>query len=107
MLDKYLKSRIKDAKKLVKDLKKEYDYVSILGSVVRNKQITVSTHINSIDEVDSECGFVIKVYKDGRYSEYSCNDIKDLKAKDIIKAVKLNKVISLSLALKQEDYLKI
>ena len=94
MLDSYLKSRIKDAKKLVKELRKEYDYASVLGSVVRNKQINVSTHVNSIDEVDSECGFVIKVYKDGRYSEYSCNDIKDLKAKDIIKAVKLNKVVS-------------
>ena len=94
MLDKYLKSRITEAKRLVKELKKEYDYVSVLGSVVRNKQITVSTHINSIDEVDSECGFVIKVYKDGRYSEYSCNDIKNLKAQDVIKAVKLNKVVS-------------
>lgn len=94
MLDKYLKSRISDAKKLVKELRKEYDYVSILGSVVRNKQIVVSTHITNIDAVDSECGFVIKVYKDGRYSEYSCNDIRGLKAKDIISAVKLNKVVS-------------
>ena len=94
MLNKYLKSRITDAKRIVKELKKEYDYVSVLGSVVSTKQITVSTHINSIDEVDSECGFVIKLYKDGRYSEYSCNDIKELKAKDVIKAVKLNKVVS-------------
>ena len=94
MLNKYLKSRLTDAKKLVKELKKEYDYVSILGSVVNNKQITVSTHVNSIDELDSECGFVIKVYKDGRYSEYSCNDIKGLKVNDVIKAVKLNKVYS-------------
>lgn len=94
MLDKYLKSRISDAKKLVKELRKEYDYVSILGSVVRNKQIVVSTHITNIDEVDSECGFVIKVYKDGRYSEYSCNDIRGLKAKDVIVAVKLNKIVS-------------
>ena len=94
MLNNYLKQRIKDAKKLVKELRKEYDYASILGSVVNNKQITVSTHVNSIDQVDSECGFVIKVYKDGRYSEYSCNDIRNLKASDIIKSVKLNKVVS-------------
>ena len=94
MLDKYLKSRIVDAKKLVKQLSKEYDYVSILGSVVNNKQITVSTHTNSINDVESECGFVIKVYKDGRYSEYSCNDIRDLKASDVIKSVKLKKVVS-------------
>ena len=94
MLDKYLKSRIVDAKKLVKELRKEYEYASILGSVVRNKQITVSTHSNSIDEVDSECGFVIKVYKDGRYSEYSCNDVRGLKASDVISSVKLNKIVS-------------
>lgn len=107
MLDKYLKSRITDAKKLVKELKKDYDYVSVLGSAVKTKQISVSTHINSIDDVDSECGFVIKVYKDGRYSEYSCNDIKGLKANDVIKAVKLNKIVSDDFKVKmlQEDKL--
>ena len=94
MLDKYLKSRVNDAKKLVKELRKEYDYASILGSVVTTKQITVSTHINSINEVDGECGFVIKVYKDGRYSEYSCNDIRGLKAKDIINSVSLKEIVS-------------
>lgn len=107
MLDKYLKSRITDAKKLVKELKKDYDYVSVLGSAVKTKQISVSTHINSIDDVDSECGFVIKVYKDGRYSEYSCNDIKGLKANDVIKAVNLNKIVSDDFKVKmlQEDKL--
>ena len=94
MLNKYLKSRIVDAKKLVKNLSKEYEYVSILGSAITSKQVSVSTHLNSIDEIDNECGFVIKVYKDGRYSEYSCNDIRDLKANDVIKAVKLNKIVS-------------
>ena len=94
MLNKYLKSRISTAKKLVKELSKHYDYVSVLGTVVTNKTISVSTHLNSIDEVDSECGFVIKAYKDGRYSEYSCNEIDGLKAKDVIAAVKLNKVVS-------------
>ena len=92
MLNNYLKTRIPYAKKLVKELRKHYDYASILGSFENNKQIGVSTHINSTDDVDSECGFVIKVYKDGRYSEYSCNDIKDLKASDVIKSVKLNKI---------------
>lgn len=113
MLNKYLKSRITSAKRLVKDLSKEYDYVSVLGSVVHNKFIVVSTHVNSIDEVDSECGFVIKVYKDGRYSEYSCNDIKDLKASEVVKAIKLNKVVSKDFKVKMieeekltKDYLR-
>lgn len=94
MLDRYLKSRIPDAKKLVADLRRYYDYVSILGSSVRTKRISVSTRINSLDEVDNECGFVIKVYKDGRYSEYSCNDIRDLKAAAVRKAVRLDDAYS-------------
>ncbi len=113
MLNKYLSSRVNDAKKLVKELRKTYDYVSVLGSFVNTKMIAVSTHINSIDEVDNECGFVVKVYKDGRYSEYSCNDIKGLKAADIKKAVKLDKVVSADYKVKMlqeekhvEDFLR-
>ena len=94
MLEQYLKKRIPDAKKLVSELRKHYDYVSVLGNYVKTKQITVSTHSNSIDEVDNECGFVVKVYRDGRYAEYSCNDIRDLKAKDVIKAIRLDDVLS-------------
>ena len=55
MLNNYLKTRIPYAKKLVKELRKHYDYASILGSFENNKQIGVSTHINSTDDVDSEC----------------------------------------------------
>jgi len=94
MLNKFLKSRITDAKKLVKELRKTYDYASILGSYTKNKRILVSTTSNNIDDVENECGFVIKLYKDGRYSEYSCNDIKGLKVKDIISAVSLKNVYS-------------
>ena len=113
MLDQYLKSRITDAERLVEQLQKHYDYVSVLGTCVRNKMILVSTHVNSIDEVDSECGFVIKVYKDGRYSEYSCNDIRDLKSTEVVKSVTLNQVFSSDFKVKmleeqphQEDYLR-
>ncbi len=113
MLDQYLKSRIKDAERLVEQLQKHYDYVSVLGTCVRNKMILVSTHVNSIDDIDSECGFVIKVYKDGRYSEYSCNDIRDLKSSEVIRSVKLDQVFSKDFKVKmleeqlhQEDYLR-
>ncbi len=94
MLDSFLKSRLEHAIKLCKDLRKTYDYVSVLGSVINTKSIVVSTHSNFVDEVDNECGFVIKLYKNGRYSEYSCNDIKGLKAKDVVSAIKLNKPVS-------------
>ena len=94
MLNSFLKSRIPEAKRLVRELRKKYDYVSVLGTVVNTRQIMVSTHLNSFDEVDNECGFVLKLYKDGRYSEYSCNDIKGLKANEVVKAVTLDKVVS-------------
>lgn len=94
MLNTFVKSRIPDAKKLVNELMKHYDYASVLGTYVNNKSILVSTHSNSRDDIDSECGFVIKVYKDGRYSEYSCNDIRNLKAKEIIEACTLNMIYS-------------
>ena len=113
MLNKFLKSRIPYAKKLIKDLNKEYEYVSILGSYVKNKMIAVTTHVNSIDEMESDCGFVIKLYKDGRYAEYSCNDIKDLKAEEIVEATKLTKVVSSDFKVKKiveeplvKDYLR-
>ena len=113
MLNKYLKSRMPDAKRLVKELSKHYDYVSVLGSFVNTKSIRVSTHINSSDEVDNECGFVIKVYKNGRYSEYSCNDIRDLKAAAVVKAVRLDSIVSADFSVRMleeeehsEDYLR-
>ena len=113
MLNQYLKSRIVDAKELVEKLRKHYDYVSILGSFVNNKVISVSTHSNSIDDLDNECGFVIKVYKDGRYSEYSCNDIRGLKVNDIIKSITLDKPVSSDFKVKMleeqehvEDFLR-
>ena len=105
MINKYIKSRVNDSKKLVKELRKEYDYASILGKYVKTKRIAISTTVNSVDEVDNECGFVIKLYKNGRYSEYSCNDIRGLKVEDINKAVKLKKVFSnnYSIPVLQED----
>ena len=100
MLDRYLRSRMSDAKKLVQDLHKYYDYVSILGTAVHTKRIVVSSRLHSIDDVDNECGFVIKVYKDGRYSEYSCDDIKDLKAATVKKALRLEEVYSKEFSVK-------
>lgn len=89
MLNKFLKSRIPEAKRLVKELSKSYEYVSVLGNYVKNKQILSSTTANVMNDLDSECGFVIKAYKNGHYSEYSCDDIKGLKASEVLKAIKL------------------
>ena len=113
MLNKYLKANIPAAKALVRELRKTYDYVSVLGSHVLTKRIAVGTANTNIDELESECGFVIKLYKEGRYKEYSCDSLKDLKAKDVVRAVELKEVYSsdfnvamLSEKEHTEDYLR-
>ena len=103
MLNKFLKSRINDAKRLVEELSKTYEYVSVLGSYVKTKKILVSTSANSIDDLDNECGFVIKAYKNGHYSEYSCDDIKDLKASSVIKAIKMDSPYFASIPVLKEE----
>ena len=67
MINEFLKSRIEDAKTLVQELNETYEYVSILGNYVKTKKALITTVSSSIDELDNECGFVIKVYKDGQY----------------------------------------
>ena len=66
-------------KKLVELLKPHYDYVSVLATDVSGTSFRVSMRNTSISEYpDGERGFVVRVYKDGRYSEYSFTDISDV-----------------------------
>ena len=113
MINRFLKERIPAARKLVKELQKDYDYVSILGTHVHSKSLSVSTRTKSSDDVDNECGFVIKVYKNGHYSEYSCNDIANLKASVVKKAIDLKNAVANDYVVKMlqenehiEDYLR-
>ena len=108
MLNSFLKSRIPDAKKLQKELMKSFEYASILGSFTSTKRVLVSTHSTAVDDIDKECGFVIKVYKEGRYSEYSCNDIKGLKASTVKASVTLKECFSDDFKVKmlQEEKIK-
>ncbi|MBE6103306.1 MAG: TldD/PmbA family protein [Erysipelotrichaceae bacterium] len=66
-------------KKLVELLKPHYDYVSVLATDVSGTSFRVSMRNTSISEYpDGERGFVVRVYKDGGYSEYSFTDISDV-----------------------------
>ena len=103
MINSFIKSRIEDSKRLVKELSKTYEYVSILGNYVKTKRIVVSTTNSSIDDLDNECGFVIKTYKDGHYSEYSCDDIRNLKASTVLKAIKLESSYFASIPMLKEE----
>ena len=103
MINEFLKSRIEDAKTLVQELNETYEYVSILGNYVKTKKALITTVSSSIDELDNECGFVIKVYKDGHYSEYSCDDIRGLHAENVIDAITISTPFATSIPCLKEN----
>ena len=78
----FLQSRRNDAKALVAELRKTYDYVSVLGVDVKARSISANRKLTNIASgMDTECGFVVKVAGDGVFYEYSLDDIHgDLEA---------------------------
>ncbi len=72
---KYLDSKRDICRDLVEYLGKEYEYVSILGTDVRTQAWRSDRNISMIREGDGECGFVVKLQKDGMFFEYSLDDI--------------------------------
>ena len=78
----FLQSRRADAKALVAELRKTYDYVSVLGVDVKARSISANRKLTNIASgMDTECGFVVKVAGDGVFYEYSLDDIHgDLEA---------------------------
>jgi len=85
----FLKDRIPVAKALVAELRKEFEYVSILGSYTKSTRIVSGTKSTSVDETENECGFVIRTFDGKYYSEYSVNDIEGLQAEDVKEKMRL------------------
>ena len=72
----FLHSRRDNAKALVAELKKHYDYVSVLGVDVKARSISVNRKLTNISSGgDTECGFVVRAAGDGLFYEYSMDDI--------------------------------
>ena len=94
MLSKFLKERIDLAKTIVDDLSNEFEYVSIFGKHAKGKRIMLNAQIASIGEspslMETEAGFVIKIYHNHHYSEYSLDDIKDYNKDEMLKEIALN-----------------
>ncbi len=100
---KFLTKRKKDAIELLNLLSSDFDYVSILGSDIKAKNIMKNRMMESISEgSDTACGFTIKLNKGGSVFEYSLDDINkdkkklkekiinDLKLDDNLKKLELN-----------------
>ena len=94
MLSKFLKERISLAQDIVKDLANDFEYVSIFGKHAKGKRIMINSQIANIGEspsiMETEAGFVIKVYHDHHYSEYSLDDLKYFNKAEMLKEIELN-----------------
>ena len=91
MESKYLNERIDFAQEIIAILLQEYEYASILGKDVYGKSVRVTNRAKSIgDSFEKQCGFVIKVYHQGIYSEYSFAKLEKSLIPEIIKNVKNN-----------------
>ncbi len=82
----YLLSVKPKLQELIALLEDDYDYVSVLATDVQGTSFNASQRSCEISNFrDGERGFVVRVYKDGGYGEYSFNKIDDVNvlAKDI------------------------
>ena len=70
---KYLKSIESGLKELTGILMKDFDYVSILSTDSKGLQVRISQHSKSVSNktMTSERGTVVRVYRNGLYSEYA------------------------------------
>ena len=68
----FLDSQYELLKQIVDKLKKHFQYVSLLASDVEGKEVYVSEKNVAVrDSAWQERGFVVRVFKDGLFSEYS------------------------------------
>ena len=84
----YLKKKKPIVKELIKRLTEKYPYASVLGTDVTGVSYRVdrkSAHVGP--STLAECGFVIKVYHNGIYSEYSTTTMERRNLNKLIDAV--------------------
>lgn len=71
----YLKNKIDAMSELIEQLNTYFDYASILGCDTKGKSFMVNRGDMTLkDYAGNECGFVVRVLKNGRYFEYSFNE---------------------------------
>ena len=96
----FLNSRRDSVKALVKELQKEYSYVSVLGSDVKVKSVLVNKSTSAIRPGrETECGFVVKMSNGSGFYEYSVDDIPE---NPVSLASKISQAFKLQQELKAE-----
>ena len=73
LFSEYLDGLVPGLKKLIALLRKDYDYVSVLSTDSKGLKVAISRHSKSVSNqtMTTERGTVVRVYKNGLYSEYS------------------------------------
>ena len=99
----FLKNKHDTLKRIVELLSSNFEYVSILASDCQGQEITVSEKQVSVkDSSYNERGFVVRVYKNGLYSEYSFDEI--LTVEDVVE--KIIGSVNIEEALEKSIYVK-
>ena len=74
----FLQSRREAAAALVAELRKQYEYVSVLGADVKARLVRADQNTTAIRPgEDTECGFVVKARSGGVVLEYSLDDLNE------------------------------
>ncbi len=94
----YLNDLAPGLKELISILSESYDYVSVLSTDSIGFSINVSQKVKTISgkTLTTERGSVVRVYKDGLYSEYSFNLFEPEKVAEIAEKIKLSLDMQLS-----------
>jgi TldD protein len=75
----FLEEKHDELLSIINRLKQHYEYVSVLANDCEGKAIKVTNKDISVrDSSWQERGFVIRVFKDGLFSEYSFDNIRDV-----------------------------
>jgi len=71
----YLSGLKSGLQQLIGLLRQEYDYVSVLATDSKGLVVRISQHARSVgsETMTTERGIVVRVYKNGQYSEYALN----------------------------------
>ena len=104
----YLNDIAPGLKDLIAELGKSYDYVSVLSTDSVGFNVRVSQRVKSVSgsTLTTERGNVIRVYKNGLYSEYSFNRFDPERTKEMAAEVRsvLDAQMSVLAATKSEIY---
>ena len=83
-LAEYLNGIADGLKKMIEDLEKDYEYVSILATDAKGFKIVTSTKIRNVttQNFTTERGVVVRVAQNSHYSEFALNDFSGEKWKE-------------------------